>query len=240
MCPGIRRSVSLCTNAWYRFTWLLGNVPSLSIAFTWVTLLPTGSPSSTVSCSRSVNSGISSLTSSSMMYTVASEASCWAPLFWRNKIDLRLQNLTHCILLDADTLHFHIYVMKKYLQIYIYIYIHFELFSLRLVIYTRLIYIWAYMHTKQNYIIDSANCNYANTAKLLLSIVRLRRFRNRLGNSDYSAASQNEIYLYLFLHKRFNCARFNFSNVKVRKRRAIPPLVWWDCILLCSHSPVGG
>lgn len=40
-----------------------------------------GSPSMTVSCSRSVNSGISSFTSSSTMKMVASLASCWAPLF---------------------------------------------------------------------------------------------------------------------------------------------------------------
>lgn len=118
ICPGIRRSVSLCNNAWYRFTWLLGNVPSLSIAFTWVTLLPTGSPSSTVSCSRSVNSGISSLTSSSMMYTVASEASCWAPLFWRNKIDLTRSYTWHA----SRCWHFFIFIftyksMKKYLRI---------------------------------------------------------------------------------------------------------------------------
>lgn len=62
-------------------TRLLGNVPSLSIALTWVTLVPIGSPSSTVSCSLSVNNGISSLTSSNMMNTVASDASCCAPLF---------------------------------------------------------------------------------------------------------------------------------------------------------------
>lgn len=68
-----------------KLTRLLGNVPSLSIAFTWVTLVPIGSPSRTVSCSRSVNNGISSLTSSSMMNTVASDASCWAPLFWKMK-----------------------------------------------------------------------------------------------------------------------------------------------------------
>lgn len=48
-------------------TWLFGKVPSLSMAFTWVTFVPIGSPSSTVSCSRSVNKGISSFTSSSMI-----------------------------------------------------------------------------------------------------------------------------------------------------------------------------
>ena len=47
-----------------------------------VTGVPMGSPSMTVSCSRSVNSGISSLTSSSTMKMVASLASCWAPLFY--------------------------------------------------------------------------------------------------------------------------------------------------------------
>lgn len=62
-------------------TWLFGKVPSLSMALTWVTLLRIGSPSSTVSCSRSVKSGISSLTSSNIMWTVASDASCCAPLF---------------------------------------------------------------------------------------------------------------------------------------------------------------
>ena len=86
-------------------TWLLGNVPSLSMALTLVTMVPIGSPSRTRSCSRSVKSGISSFTSSNTMKMVASLASCWAPLFWnqakkfgRRKNINRNQKLTGKIL----------------------------------------------------------------------------------------------------------------------------------------------
>ena len=53
-----------------------------------VTGVPMGSPSITVSCSLSVNRGISSLTSSNTMKIVASLASCWAPLFWKDCIKI--------------------------------------------------------------------------------------------------------------------------------------------------------
>ena len=86
-------------------TWLFGKVPSLSIALTWVTLVPIGSPSRTVSCSRSVKRGISSFTSSSMMKTVASEASCCAPLFCKTvtKLFVVTKNTT---LQHKESLHY--------------------------------------------------------------------------------------------------------------------------------------
>ena len=52
--------------------------------------LPIGSPSRTRSCSRSVNRGISSFTSSITMKIVASEANCWAPLFWKTRKEQEL------------------------------------------------------------------------------------------------------------------------------------------------------
>lgn len=74
-----------------------------------------GSPSKTVSCSRSVNNGISSFTSSSMINTVASDASCCAPLFWKKK---KISNIylykIHMNTWHAYTLYINTTVVREY------------------------------------------------------------------------------------------------------------------------------